>query len=310
MQYQVTLHLDAFCQRRSTAYQSMTIQHIQDIVSKVTTLISLPKVSLEINRLIADDNASFAEITQLIELDPALSAALIRLSNSAALSPGQKIESVQRAISRLGLNQTTQLILAIESARSLEELPNELWPLEDFWHHSLSCAVIARLLCKRYNLGNPEAAFTAGLLHDIGQLILFSQLPDVARACLDNALESDCAANLFEAENQRLGFAHTDIGQELARQWALPDSLADCIAYHHHPQAYTGDSNLPAVVHLANSLAVLLELESRDMADAPTTDMPAVTGLGISIESALNVLDECDKEVRDLMRLFSPAEAA
>ena len=247
---------------------------IQSLAARVTSLISFPDASVKITQALAKEDFDLAEIARIIEVDPALSVALLRAGNGAAHNTGIPIDTVQKAVTRLGLTQVRQLVLAIEASHSFDSLPNELWSLKDFWEHSLTCGCYASELSRRLGACVPETAFTAGLLHDIGELVMFSQMPDEARDCIEMSLDSESPDDgLHQIEQRVFGFTHADVGAELAKLWKLPQTLVDSIAYHHDIQLYSGDSPLPELVHMANSYAILHEIESTDYEDAPAIEV-------------------------------------
>lgn len=247
---------------------------IQTLAARVTSLISFPDASIQITQALTQEDFDLTQIARIIEVDPALSVSLLKAGNSAAHNTGIPIDTVQKAVTRLGLTKVRQLVLAIEASRSFDALPNQLWDLNDFWEHSLTCGCYASELAKRFGAGSPEIAFTAGLLHDIGELILFSQAPNEARHCIEQSLDSDSPdEGLHEIEKRVFGFTHAEVGAELARLWALPQVLIDSIAFHHDIALYRADSSIPGLVHIANCYAVLHEIESVDYENAPAIDV-------------------------------------
>lgn len=283
----------------------MSQNDINVIIAKTSALISYPKAALEIQRVINDDESTMADIVRLIELDPALALAVIRVSNSAALNTGIEISSITKAVSKLGQKQVGEIVTAVDTARSFSNLHNDLWNITDFWQHSISCAVLAKILAKTLSISAPDTAFTGGLLHDIGELILFSQLPEESTVCLQTSLLPTNHEELFEIETRLLGFSHADVGGALAKDWKLPEILIDCILYHHTPSSDAGAHMLTKITHVANSLSVLIELDSDAIEDAPTINSNVYEELGLNTELIQEMITSARSEIQSLSSLFN-----
>lgn len=276
-----------------------------DLVSQTQSLISFPSVAIRVNELLGSDDVSITDVANTIETDPALTAGLLRLSNSAALGGKQEVNSVAKAITRIGLRQINELVMGIDAARSFNGLENSLITVRDFWRHSLFCAVIARKLANLAKIQRRDAAFTAGLLHDIGQLVMFSQLGEQCAQCLAQSLDDNDGLVLHTIERQRLGFDHSDVGRELATQWHLPDSLRDCIAHHHDPENAEVDRDLVSTVHIANSLAVMAELDTCNIDDAPPMEDSAWQQLKLDQSIIPELVSAAQEEVDELLAVFT-----
>jgi putative nucleotidyltransferase with HDIG domain len=218
---------------------------------------------------VEDPTSTADEIGHVITQDVALTARLLRVANSPLYGFSTQIDTVSRAVTVLGTQQVRDLALATSAAKTFEGIPNDLVSMESFWEHSILCALAARTLAMDCLKRQREAVFVAGLLHDIGQLVLYHMLPDLSRktlqACHDgpNELESQ------EAEQEIIGFDHAEVGGELAHRWALPTNLQECIAYHHDPAQAKQNRVETAIVHIANSIAALAEQDTQNLDNAP-----------------------------------------
>lgn len=274
------------------------------MAANVQKLASFPEVALRIDEVLADDTSSAADIGALIEPDPALSAALLRIANSAAYSAGGAVDNAETAVRIVGSREVRDLTYAISSVKSFEGVPNELISVEDFWKHSLYCASAAQQIAKSAKICHGVSLFTAGLLHDIGQLVMFNQCPDLSRQALQLSLDSDDGRSVCHAERNVFGYDHTDVGAALAQCWQFPETLRAAIAHHHAPFESEDYSDVAMVVHVANSIAVLAELESRNFADAPAIDERAAAEIGLSSDVLLEAVDAAKESGLDLLQLF------
>lgn len=276
----------------------------QQLVSAACTLVSLPEVAHRISEVVNDPNSSANDIGQVITGDPNLTARLLRMANSPVYMPSSPIETVSRAVALMGANQIRDLALGISATRALNGLPSDLVSMDTFWMHSLYCGVIADLLAERCSDSSTEALFVAGLLHDIGQLVMFNKLPEKSREALLLSVDDPAERPMDAIEREVFGFDHCQIGAELAKVWSLPAKIRACIAWHHDPTAAPEFPSEAALVHIANSLAVLAELDSADLADAPPVDSRAWELTGLSPELVGDTIQAAQEQFGEIKRSF------
>lgn len=242
---------------------------IDEVLDGIEELVSLPAACLRINEMVDDPTCSADDISQVITQDPALTARLLRIANSPFYGLASSVDTVSRAVTVLGMRQVRDLALATTAVRTFEGIPNKLVSMQSFWEHSICCALAARALAEECLKSRRESAFVAGLLHDVGQLILYNRLPELSRQALEAVLDGPEALESQEAERELMGFDHAEVGGELMRRWGLPGSLQECVAYHHAPEKAKEYPKEVAIVHIANSIASLAELNSLDLDHAP-----------------------------------------
>jgi putative nucleotidyltransferase with HDIG domain len=275
-----------------------------DLVQDVGGLITLPDVYLRINQLVEDPASSTDDIARAISQDPSFTVRLLRVANSPLYGYASKIDTVARAVTMIGTSQIRSLALSMSVAKSFSGLPNELVSFENFWRHSLLCALAARHLAKEVRRCDPDALFTAGLLHDIGELVIFNRLPEQATEALMSVLDSQDELPVYQAERQVLGFHHGDVGGELARRWSLPPLLEECIAHHHDLARATVLPREAALVHLANIFALMAELDTFDPADVAPIDPQAWVLTGLEPAVMEPVVRQAQAELADVEQLF------
>lgn len=237
------------------------------LVKGVATLVSLPDVCLRVNDMVDDARSSAADIGSVIMQDPGLTARLLKIANSSFYRFPSKIETVSRAITIIGMRELRFLVLASSAVRSFDRLENNLVDMASFWRHSLYTAVIARHLAGHCNVLHRERLFVAGLLHDIGHLVMYNRIPDLVQVMLHRANRS--GEPMYQAERDVFDIDHGVVGAELLKLWNLPESLQHSVEHHHEPQNAGAYGLEAAVVHIANSLAVLAERGSVNPADGP-----------------------------------------
>jgi putative nucleotidyltransferase with HDIG domain len=278
---------------------------LSKLVEGVGGLITLPDVFIRINQLVEDPNSNIADIAKVAGQDPSFTVRLLRVANSSFYGFSTTVDTVSKAVSIIGTSQIRSLALATSVARSFDGLPNTLVSMEHFWRHSLYCALVARSLAKRARRCDPDAVFTAALLHDIGELVIFNRFPQQAKAALLLVLDSADELPIYRAEQQIMGFDHAQVGGELARQWKLPPMLEECIEFHHAIQGGLRFPREVALVHIANILALMAEIHTLDPSDVSPSDPRAWAIVGLNADDVTKeTVDEVQGEISEAEQLF------
>lgn len=216
-------------------------------VSRLRTLPTLPKLLERVVVALEDPETNFASVAELIEIDQSLTSQVLRLANSAFYNAQGNVSQVSQALVLLGTAVTRSIILSTGALdmRSLAGLPG-------FWEHSLGCAVAAGAIAKVTGRGNPEEATAAGLLHDLGKVVLYKQLPDAFVHIVKGAVATN--RSFLEVEREELGTDHCEIAGWLVEKWRFPACLAEPITLHHAPSRARVARDETAIVHVANAL--------------------------------------------------------
>lgn len=277
----------------------------QEMVADISNLATFPAVALRVDQAMADENFSIEQLGEILETDPAISVGLLRIANSAYYSRGVEIDSVARAASVLGSKKVRDIVFSQCANDAFRKFPNDLQSLEDFWNHSLYCAISAQLIGEAVRFGGELSLYTAGLLHDIGQLVMFTQYPEESRRALHLSMTQSDGTSPHLGEVEVFGYDHTAVGEALAQQWNFPQALTECIKFHHSPEACSGEYATPvAIIHVANSTAVLAELASDDLEDAPEIEQSALSLLGLSVGTVVEIAEKAAGEVESMAGLF------
>lgn len=281
----------------------------KELISDVKGLVSLPEACVRVNEMVDDPNSSADDIGKVIAQDPSLTVRILKIANSPFYGLSREIETVSRAIAVMGTTQLRDLVVATSAAKSFEGIPNTLITMEVFWYHSIACGIAARELANKAMRGKGESLFVAGLLHDIGQLVLFNKLPEESKQILLDTLEGP-SDGVYHSEMETLGFTHCDVGAELARQWHLPDLYRECIEFHHTPTNATDYPQETALVHIANIVATMFETEldsatPEDVdADLNEVDGEAWSIAGVTREDIPPVIEAVREQIPEVMSLI------
>ena len=203
------------------------------------------------------DQVDFQRIVDLVSCDESIAAQCLRVANSALYFRSREVKSVHGAVAVLGVRQIREVLL---SCSLLNLLPKESWAVNPlvFWEHSLGCGLVSRFCARKANYPEPERAYLAGLLHDLGELVNMISFQEEFRAATQLARSERIP--LHQAEYSALGFTHCDTGTILAEHWRLPEDIADTVEYHHDVQQAKLHPALVALVSLSDRLCQIHDL--------------------------------------------------
>lgn len=219
---------------------------IHRTISNVSTLPTLPGVLTKLNSLVDNDKSSIDQMSRVISSDQTLSARVLKLVNSPFYGFPGRVSTVSHALILLGVNVVKGLTL---SASIFELMEKEAVGL---WEHSLGTAVVARFISKELGHADLDGVSTAGLLHDIGKVVIKVMFVEEYNKIQSIASSRDMT--MLEVEQEILKTDHAEIGSWLAQAWNLPQKLIEPIAYHHDVQRATEQRTVASIVHLADVL--------------------------------------------------------
>ena len=270
---------------------------VQDVVRSVGTVVSPPQVYLKLVEVINHPRSGPADVGRVLSEDPGLTARLLKLVNSAMFSFPQRIGSLTHAVQVVGTAQVRDLALATSIVTTFEGVPDDLVDMESFWRHSLACGVAARSLAALRSENNVERFFVAGLLHDVGRLVLFLALPDAMRTAIQRSRAT--GEILHEVERDVMGFDHAQVGSALMSSWNFPGVFTEVIAYHHMPALAGKFPVEAAAVHTGDFIANGLSIGSSGQSVVPNLEAGAWAQLGIDAELTPTVLDDIERQYKD-----------
>jgi putative nucleotidyltransferase with HDIG domain len=244
---------------------------LDDVLRRIHNLPSLPVVVMELLASMGQDDANIEALAEKIARDQALTAKTLRLANSSFYGMTRQVTTIQAAIAILGFRTVRSLATTAALMGSFSANPGNSFNFAPFWRHAIAAAVCARELAPRLYI-SPDQAYTAGLLHDIGRLVLVTQFPPQYQATMTYRAEHDC--HLLDAEHAVLGLDHAQVGQALTQHWKFPLAMQQALAEHHAPSSL-GMQALSLVVMAADAIAHALDLSM----DADDLVAPVPLGL-------------------------------
>lgn len=235
----------------------MTKHNLDIIVSKVNEMPVLPSRINKIMEIVQDPNSTVHDLELEILKDQSLTSKVLKLANSTHYGYPRKISTVSRATILLGFKTIESISLASTVSKFLiGELEGYALEEHDLWNQSQTCAIVSRYIAKNKRFNQPEQAYVAGLLRDIGKTILNYYVKNE----YNNIIEMVETENIsfLEAEKIILGFDHAQVGGRVAEKWNFPKELVEAIEYHHTPEKTKENLDLVSIVHIADAITMMM----------------------------------------------------
>ena len=262
-----------------------------DVAASIDELPAMPASISEVIIACDDQDMTVGQLSQVILRDQALTANILKLAHSAFYGNARRVTTVTEAIVLLGLSAIKSLAISSHTARLLDrELQGYGMARGELWRHSLSVAFTARRIAIEVRLAPVEEAFVAGLLVDIGKVILSSRLEEAFEEVSAEALQS--GRSFHEVEHELLGFDHAELGAMIAAGWGFPPELEDAIRYHHDPAAARVRPPLAACVHIADAICMMLGVGLGADGLTYAVHPEALATLGLTSEHLVGLMDE------------------
>ncbi len=272
----------------------------QNILLAVNNLPPMPQVMHKARDIIQNPISGLKDIGDLIESDQALAMKTLRLANSAYYSRMGKVSSVQEAAVVLGLRVLGELITVAFMSKALcSSLKGYDLPAESLWRHSLAVAVGSRIIANKKYPALANEAFSAGLIHDVGKLILDRYILQRKEEFLEFLAGGEQV--FLVAEKEILGFDHAEIASEVCKRWNFPKSISVAVKYHHHPSLLRGNK-LAYIVHVADEIAILSGMDIEGITFE--IDDKSIQKIGIQNNEIELIVDEVMKSVNQITGLI------
>lgn len=248
----------------------------------VNNLPAMPAALHELNKVMADPNCNADRLAAVLSKDQTLALKILKMVNSPIYGFPGRISSLKHAVLLLGGNVLRGVIISTSAFE--QDNPQ----LSSLWYHSLACSQASADIARTLNLSSPDEYSVSGLLHDVGKLVIWKQIPEAWKIILKTMQEEDLESK--EAETRVLGITHEDVNQMLCGHWNLPDSLRIGMSYHHRPEQAPEDKNVAAVVSLANFFTYKYGITPNE-SDKEKNILPEVVSILALDEKKLQTLD-------------------
>lgn len=282
------------------AAKKKTNSEYSELLAKLQDIPTLPIVAMKVNELINDPNSSGADIAEVMKKDQVLTAKVLRLVNSSYYAIPGGVSDVQRALAFLGFNTVAQLVLSLSVFSVFNQAETPEFPMLEFWKHALATAVCSESLAKRLKLAKPEEAFTCGLLHDVGKLVLHQI--DPARLASIVIETKKNGRSFLDVEREWDLPGHSFMGEVIATKWGLPQVIRLAIRYHHFDVSQMGSVLASAkpvihVVRLANQLCIQRKIGHSGDCSAGEITPDMLKNLNLKESDIPAILEQLDKDM-------------
>ena len=243
---------------------------LEQLIGKDQDLPSLPEIYLRVSEQLEDESSTVQQIGDTVQNDPAITTRILKMVNSAYYGMPNEVASVSQAVSLLGRERLKHILIGSVLRGVFSEQENPAFSMQVFWQHSIKTAIIARHLAPQIkSIQEPESMFTAGLLHDIGKLLLIKKIPLRMLAAEEYMIQK--RVDVLSAELSQVGVTHTAVGEALMDHWGLPQLLIEC-ARNHHEVVHDGPNREAThLIYLANCLSTYVppldEQETQNILD-------------------------------------------
>jgi HD-like signal output (HDOD) protein len=221
----------------------------EELVGAIEDLPTIPVVANQVLQLLDRPDVKIEEVADLILTDQVMTARVMKMINSPVYKPGHEITSLKRALVYLGMKHIREVALTTSLINVFDEKSGS-FDINAFWEHSFGVGMVSKIIAEKIAYPDPEMAYIAGIIHNLGEVFLSHYLRDRFQAALDSVRNR--RVRLVEAEAEQLGTTHCEIGLCMARKWNFPDAYCEVIACHHTPSEATIDPVLCAIVNLSD----------------------------------------------------------
>jgi putative nucleotidyltransferase with HDIG domain len=280
----------------------MDSKNILKRLDRINDLPTLPAIVMEVNAMLQDYDTSIKQLALTIEKDQALVPKILRLVNSAFFGFSTRIGSISRALVVLGFNTVRNAVVSVSIIEALSKGTIQNFDITRFWAHSIAVAVVSRYLAEKNRQGSPEDYFTAGLVHDIGKIVLAQYFQDLFKVVWASARENNLS--FYQAEKKEISITHARIGGYLAGKWNLPHGMIDAIRHHHTPNRNVHEFDLLITVHVADIIVNSLMGEAKGRVDYSAVHPDAPKALMRHITSASEWFPDMEAEIESACTFF------
>lgn len=270
---------------------------LERLVEQTRTIYSLPYFYERFNEAINHPRSSIADIAKIIIEDQGLTARILKLANSPMFGYYSRVDSITKAVTIIGTQQLRDLAFAASAMGVFKGIPDDLMNMAFFWRHSIACGIVARNLATCLRESNVERFFVAGILHDVGQLIMCAAIPETAGELL--ALSRSRQEHYHYTERDHLGFDHADLGGALLQAWKLPANIFEPVACHHTPRSAAQFPLESAIVHLAEIICQAFEFGASGEWCVSPLDSGAWDRLGMPVNILATILKQSEPQIEE-----------
>jgi putative nucleotidyltransferase with HDIG domain len=289
----------------ATAAPKIELKAIQTKIDRdIIQLPAAPTIVLKLNQVIDDPHTSADDVAQIVGASPSLTALILKIVNSAAFGLPTRVDRISRAVTLLGTREISALAMGVSVLKAFMEIPRDLIDMETFLRHSLACATITRYLAALSNNSQTEQLFIAGLLHDIGKLILLKYFPLEMKILFQTAWASDYRGPFLAVEKAAIGRTHAQLAGQLLKKWKFPEPLQHIVRHHHAP-ARSQCPDETVLVQMADLIVNAIGLGSSGERVVPGFDTATWERVGICESGLRTAIRQGEQQLSAMEAIFS-----
>lgn len=275
-----------------------------ELVQSCTTVFTLPEIYFRVRDVVDSSDSTMEDLANVLKLDPAISARLLRIVNSPRYGFPRQIDTITRAVNLIGMQAINDLVTATTIGRTFSGMPIQFMDVPKFWRKSVLCALLAGEIAKSCGIEDSERFFVEGLLRDIGHFVLYQTVPQRAHSALIEAGYLD--ASLAEVEQSNIGCDFAEVGAELLRFWGMPIQIEQAVRCQLSPSD-AGEFILHAsIVHLAGVVVDCEELESNRRPVTLPFNPAAITATRFTSDDLPALLKAACAQLQDTLAVINP----
>lgn len=240
----------------------MGFNKISILISQIDSIPTLPTVACRVMEITANQNSTANDLMKVIAPDISLTTKILKMANSPFFGAIRKVTSLQHAITVLGFKEVRNLVISAVVFESFMKIEKDAkFDVRKFWKHSFICGLAAKIIATDTKNASNEF-FVAGLIHDIGKLVIYMALPNEYFKLVEAARHLKLKFTAFETEKRIIGMTHDKVGMRLLKKWMFPESLLTGVGFHHHLQETDKKYLLPLVIHIADIFSHIYEMQT------------------------------------------------
>ncbi len=277
----------------------------RSLIDDTSALVSPPDVCLKINDLVADERTVIEDIAAVVIRDPSLTLKVLTLANSAYYGLATRVDTVSRAVMLLGMRELQKIVCSIAAVQTFSKLSSTVTNMNAFWRHNVYVGLMAQAIARRARVLHPERLFVAGVMHDIGTLVINQRFPELAESMIREAAGNE--DELYRIEQGRLGFDHAYLAGLMLQNWNLPSALCDAVSWHHLPHRARSAGLEAAILKVADTLANYSGTGSysETVAREDAYDVSLLARFGVEISCTNDeLMDEVDQQFVETIYLL------
>lgn len=273
-----------------------TQERLKKLIDKVTGLPTLPQMFETLNRMLVNPRTSAKDVAQVISTDPSIASKVLKVVNSPFYGFPSRIATITHAIVILGFNTIKSIVL---SSTIFDIFKKDTGDAEfnylEFWKHSIGVGASARVISRMVGMKEQEEAFIAGLLHDVGKLVILQYMPEKAKEIMAYVRANNCL--ISQAEEKVLGVTHAEVGAWLGDRWNLAKGLVDVCRFHHNPALSSQFQKMCSIVHLADIITRAVRVGSGGDRKIPNLSESAWRTLNLREQDFDRMIGETFEEI-------------